>query len=159
MHTIREHGRSGGVSLYCRLGLSIEIIVELTLCTESIESCVVEIGTGTEGFVIFAIYRPHSDCIQNFSNILDELLHSPRLNNRSIVLLCDLNVNLLKYHKQNVNTFMGLMQANSFIPLTTKATIFPTERENCVPSLLDHIWVNSFVQFSSGIITTDLTDH
>ena len=93
---------------------------------------------------IFSINRPQPDCIQNFSKILDELLHSLRLNNRSIVLLGDLNVDLLKYHKKDINTFMGLMQANNFIPLIAKATRFSTERENCVQFLLDHIWVNLY---------------
>ena len=128
------------MSVYCGLGLSIEIIVDLTLCNESIESCVVEVGTDTEGFVIFVIYRSQSDYIQNFSNILDELLHSPRLNNRSIVLLGDLNVDLLKYHKQNVNTFMGLMQANRSYSFNYESYQIPDRaRKLCTISTRPHM--------------------
>ena len=60
MHSIREHGRSGGVSVYRRIRLSVTPIVDLTICNELIESCVAEIDTGLGVFVLFGIYRPHS---------------------------------------------------------------------------------------------------
>ena len=159
LHTIRENGRSGGVSLYSDKTLTVEPIRELTLCTDLIETCVAEVNIGSELMVILAVYRPHSGTVEQFCQILDELLHSQHLRNKSLILLGDLNINLLKQHDQNIVNFMTLMQSFNFLPLITKATRFPSTVENYSPSLLDQIWVNSFRQFSSGIITVDVTDH
>ena len=159
LHTIREQRRSGGVSVYSRVNISIRQIAEFTQCNETIESCVVEIKAGLENFVLFAIYRPHSDHIEHFCGLVDEMLHSPRLIGKSVIVIGDLNIDLLKQNNQSVKTFMDTMQAMNFIPLITKATRFPSAEGMGAPSLLDHIWTNSFVQFSTGIITVDITDH
>ena len=45
-HSIREHGRSRGVSLYSRSELSVTPVVDLTICNELIENCVAEIDIG-----------------------------------------------------------------------------------------------------------------
>jgi hypothetical protein len=42
-------------------------IEELCLSNETIESCVVRVLRGEEEVIIFAIYRPHSDYIENFN--------------------------------------------------------------------------------------------
>ena len=51
------------------------------------------------------------------------------------------------------------MQSLNFIPLITKATRFPSGGAYCSPSLLDHIWSNSFTLCSSDIIVIDISDH
>ena len=157
-HTIREGGRSGGVSIFCEMNLTVELISELTICNETIESCVIECRTDTDVIVVFAIYRPHSNTIEQFCPVLDNMLHSPILRNKSIMLTGDLNIDLLKHNTHRITEFMEMMQALSFVPLITKATKFPND-DNSAPSLLDHIWFNSLTPFSSGIIAIDLTDH
>ena len=158
-HTIREHGRSGGVTIYSSGSLSVRPVNELTLCSETIETCVVECIAGGEEFILFAIYRPHSDSIDQFCNILNVMLNSPLLRNKPVIVLGDLNIDLLKSYKQNICNFMETMQSLSYIPLITKATRFPNTEETGTPSLLDHVWTNSLKRFSSGIIAVDLTDH
>ena len=158
-HTIREGGRSGGVSIYVATYLSAGPIFELTVCNATIETNVIEISTNHETLVIFGVYRPHSDIVEHFCPVIDGMLHSPLLLHKSVIVLGDINIDLLKQHKQYVRDFMETMQSLSYIPRITKATRFPSVNDNCSPSLLDHIWTNTLMRFSSGIITEDMTDH
>ena len=158
-HTIREQGRSGRVSVYIDETMSVRPIIEITLCNDCIETCVVEVSSSTETFVVLAVYRPHSGTVELLCQQLDEIIQSPQLNSKSIILLGDINADLLKQNDQNIVNFMTLMHSFNFLPLITKATRFPPPGADSSPSLLDHIWSNSFTQFSSGIITSDITDH
>ena len=59
-HCARQ-GRSGGVSVYfSNNNLVANRIEELSVSNIIVESSVVEIVVGTDTFVIFAVYRPHS---------------------------------------------------------------------------------------------------
>ena len=91
-HTARQAGRGGGVSVFCWDGITTTYIPELSVCNDTIESCVVEIECNKEKFIVFAIYRPHADTIEHFNDRLLEMLHSERLKGRSVVLLGDINI-------------------------------------------------------------------
>ena len=139
--------------------MSVRPIVEVTLCNDCIETCVVEVSCGTETFVVLAIYRPHSGTIEQLCRQLNDIMQSPQLNSKSIILLGDINADLLKQDDQNTVNFMTVMLSFNFLPLIAKATRFPPPGVNSSPFLLDQIWTNSFTQFSSGIITSDITGH
>ena len=62
--TIRQGGRSGGVSVLCVGGINVRPMPELTVSNDTIESCVVQIHDKNDIFVEFAVYRPHSDTIE-----------------------------------------------------------------------------------------------
>ena len=74
-------------------------------------------------------------------------------------MLGDINIDLFKSERPCICNFMDTLQFLSFMPLVTKLAKFPVNELNSAPSLLDHIWSNSLVQCSSGIITVDVTDH
>ena len=69
-HTIREGGRSGGMTIYCAMNLSDELIAELTISNETIESCVLECRTATNVIVVFAIHRAHTVPIEQLFLII-----------------------------------------------------------------------------------------
>ena len=158
-HTTRQGRRSGGVSVYANCNMQLKQIVELSVCNPTIETCVAELCAHSENIVVFAVYRPHSDSIDNFSQQLEQMLQSPILDNKQIILLGDINIDLIKHSTQPVSEFINTMQSLSFIPIITKPTRFPPAGSRGEPSLLDHIWVNSLKEYSSGVLCVDVTDH
>ena len=86
------------MSLYNDKTLTVELIMELSLCTDIIEACVAEANIDSELTVLLALYRPHSGTVEQFCHVLDELLHSQHLRNKSLILLGDLNIKLLNQH-------------------------------------------------------------
>jgi hypothetical protein len=66
-HTIRPTGRGGGVSVFVDERYSAVMIGELSVCDDTIESCVVRVTCDGEEYFIVALYRPHSDTIENFN--------------------------------------------------------------------------------------------
>ena len=158
-HTVRHLGRSGGVSVLCTDGINTKCIQSLTLCNQTIETSVVQIDLDGSSFVVFAVYRPHSDTIENFNDTINAMLHSDVLKGKSLVLIGDINIDLLKYELPHVAAFSNTMQSLSFTPVITKATRFPPPGSDIAPSLLDHIWINKFSSYIAGIILIDNTDH
>ena len=157
-HCTRE-GRSGGVSLYCADNHVANRIVDLSVSTAIIESCVVEVVYGGDNFVIFAIYRPHSGSIEEFSIQLDRMLQSNILRGKTVIVVGDLNVDLLKVNNNQTSNFVDSMRSLNYLPVISRATRFPVGEAAGCPALLDHIWFNSIRGFDSGIINVDLTDH
>lgn len=81
-HTLRFGRRSGGVSIFCRSAFVVHKIEKLCKSNDTIESCVVELACGRDIYVIFALYRPHSGTIENFNDVLLQMLLDDVLKNK-----------------------------------------------------------------------------
>lgn len=157
-HTFRNsETAAGGVSIFVDNNIVARKIPSLSFFNETIEICSVEIKIVDRVIILLGIYRPHSDSIENFNSLLGNLLNMGILKNKFIIIMGDLNICLLKDNQPNLN-FMNLLFSHHFTPLITKATRFP-QRENEVPSCLDHIWINKFHSNVAGIIDADISDH
>ena len=150
---------SGGVSIYVASNINSSKIESLSYVNNTIEVCTVKIDFNSSHLILIGVYRPHSDTISNFSDHLNIFLNSPLLSNKKCVLLGDLNICLLKPEQASID-FSNLMYSQHYLPLISKATRFsPVDTE--VPSLLDHIWINSHSTIPQlcGIVELDITDH
>ena len=139
-HTIRSNRAGGGVSIYVTKGYSFRRIDRLCICNSTIEVCVIEINSGGSlaNSVIFAIYRPHTDSIVNFTDAVSNLLQSELLLRKKIYLLGDFNINLLADSDASVEYFSSCLRSLSFLPYITQPTRFASN-DASPPSLLDHI--------------------
>ena len=159
-HSYRNVNRGGGVSIFCLNEFHCEKLLSLTLCNETIESCAVRISFSKYYIIILAIYRPHSDTINNFTEILTEILQNPLITNAYMVILAgDMNINLNDLDSVHVNNYTSCLSSSFFIPAITKCTRFPSNDINASPSNLDHIWFNKLFNFESGMINIDISDH
>ena len=157
-HVVRSTGRSGGVSVFVRDKYFSKFISRFSLSNETIESCCIEVLVDGQVFAILAIYRPHSDSIDNFTRSLDDILSDSFFQNKVCVVMGDFNINLLNDTSPILN-FICNMQSHNFLPLVTKPTRLPTV-EGQSPSLIDNIFINSLRnKFSCSIILHDFTDH
>ena len=138
-HTVM-HLERRRVSVLCTDSINAKCIQSLTLCSQTVETFVVQTDLKGSSFDVLPIYRPHSDTIENFNDTINTMLHCDVLKRKSLVLMGDINIDLLKYDLSHVTTFSNTMQALSFTPVITKVTRFPPAGSDIAPSLLDHIW-------------------
>ena len=134
-------------------------IQSLTMCNQTIETSVLQIDCNGDSFVVFAIYRPHSDTIEHFNHTIEAMLHDDVLKGMSLVLLGDINIDLLKYCQLHVEAFSNIMHSLSFTLVITKSTRFAPPGSDIAPSLFDHIWISKLGSYISGIILIDNSDH
>ena len=158
-HVTRENNiRSGGVSVYVRDNFNSRKVEELSMVSETIEICTVEVLHGGLLKYILSIYRPHSDSVESFIDVLDTILNNNILRFETCILLGDININLLS-DNTSVNNFMFSMQSLHFIPLVTKPTRYPPVASQS-PTLLDHVWINDInLIYACKILSIDFTDH
>ena len=152
-HSIR--GRGGGVSVFYMKGIDCAKCDSLSMVNSSIETCCVKFNV-TRPFYVLAIYRPHSDSINTFTDSLEQILNSHELSNSSLCLMGDFNANILNSDCSQCTNLTQFLHSYHFIPLINSPTRFSA---NSAPSLLDHVWINFFDYKSTGIISYDLTDH
>ena len=157
-HTVRPSGRGGGVSIYVDKIFNPCKIQNLSFINEFIETCCVKLTMGNcfQLFII-SIYRPPNSSVIHFINSLIDILNSSALNQVKIILMGDFNLDLLKDDFLTKQYELEL-ESLGFTPVITKPTRID-KNPNTNPTLLDHIWINFFETYSSGILFFDLTDH
>lgn len=158
-HTIRQLGRSGGVSVFVRGCYEAVQVDVANISDETSESCGVRLKLNNNHVYVIGVYRQQSDSVINFNEKFDLLLHMPIFYNQKVIVGGDLNINLLDENDNNTQEFMTNMHMLNFLPVITKPTRFSNTEQSIGPTLLDHIWINSLVDYCSGIISFDLTDH
>lgn len=158
-HTVRSNIRGGGVSLLFDMKFKCTFLTELSICSDIIESCVVEIIINNKPIIIVAIYRPPSGSLIDFIDSMVSILSDVKLLRKDIIIAGDMNVNLLKVQSDpSVTNFIGTLQSLNFIPLVTNETRFDNNA-NVLPSCLDQIWTNKIIASSAGVIYYTITDH
>ena len=112
--------------------------------------------------VIANIYRPPRDCINNYNLFMrefDEILQNLQMNNKTIVIAGDFNVDLLKIKDRSIfGDFFDIFLANGFIPKIT----FPTRITSHSKTLIDNIFIKYSTNVSkttARISLTNISDH
>ena len=135
-------------------------IDELSWCNDSIESCVVEVVYQSVSVYVLGIYRPPRGSIETFLILLENLLSSEILRNKFIVFTGDINIDLLNYSANNTLDYLNCLQSFHMLPIINKITRVSNVENNLISgSILDHIFINRLLTYSSGVIFHDLTDH
>ena len=156
----RKVSRGDGVSIFCLNEFHCEKLLSLILCNETIESCAFRIYFSKYYIIILAIYRLHTDIINNFTDILSEFLQNTLITNTYMVILAgNMNINLNDLYLVHVNNYTSCLSSSFFIPTITECTRFPSYDSNVSPLNLDHIWFNKLLNFESGMINIDISDH
>ena len=159
-HTFRDSTYpGGGVSIFCKNGVSGEKVEEFCFCFDFLETCVVRLKFYSSAYIIIGIYRPPNGCKDAFLSKVSEILHSPLIRNASKILLVgDMNLDLCSNNDQNVSSFTDILHSYLFLPAITVPTRLSVN-ENTNSTNLDHIWIDRLTNFVSGVIYLDLSDH
>ena len=88
---------------------------------------------------------------------LNELLHNLSSENKSVILLGDFNVDLMKHENHHsTNEFLDSLSSHLFLPHITQ----PTRIRDSSKALIDNIFLNALIENTiSGNLTTTLCDH
>ena len=88
---------------------------------------------------------------------LNELLHKLSSENKSVILLCDFNVDLMKYdNHHSTNEFLDSLSSHLFFPHITQ----PTGKRDTSKTLIDNIFSNTLIENTiSGNLTATISDH
>ena len=160
-HVIRNTPH-GGVSILIKDSIDSELIEDFSYVNHEMELCTVTLKINSTIYNVVLVYRPHfkNDRIQEFINAFYPILNSNKLKTANNILIGDFNINLLVHDQHpDTNDFLCMMQNCRYLPLISRPTRFPEGRQNGVPSLLDHIYVNFAPPSTTGIIHYQITDH
>ena len=87
VHSIRCGGRSGGISIFYKIGLNVSKCDLFCLNNDTIEMCTIKIISSDTILFLIGIYRPHSGTIENFTNCLETILNDGILLNSKICII------------------------------------------------------------------------
>ena len=155
--TNNRNSQGGGVLLYIHDRIKFEVVHEISLINDYIESLFIKVKTNDRDKLVGVIYhRPQSNFdnfMSSFINILTFIQNSKLI----CYLTGDFNFDLLKYESNNiVKSFVNQLYDHCFFP----SILNPTRVSQSSATLIDNIWNNDIVgNYTSGIVLSDISDH
>ena len=146
---------AGGVGMYIDNGLKYTVIEKTS--NQDFQALWVSIHfTNKRDITCGVIYRQHN-CPDKFLNYFDETLERLSNSSKSIYVMTDANINLLRYETcKYAQSFLHILQSLCFSPTIDK----PTRVHNASATLIDNIFVNNYdAHILSGNIVSDVSDH
>ena len=148
------------VVLYIRIHLSDKTRNDLNIYKSAeLESTFIEIiNHKKSNILVGCIYRhPVMDLNEFNDYYLNELLNKLSSENKSVILLGDFNVNLMKYDNHpSANEFLDSLPSHMFLP----HIIQPTRIRDSSKTLIDNIFSNILIENTiSGNLTATISDH
>ena len=107
--------------------------------------------------IVGCIYRHPCMSIDVFNDIMSPVLHQISAENKTIILLGDLNTDLIKCSTDKCSSeFFNLVSSHNLLPYIT----LPTRITDRSQTLIDNIFSNSTsTNIISGNLTTTISDH
>ena len=154
-HTVRANKKGGGVSLYISNKYRSSKLVNISRIYMTFEICAAVVKANADmEFYVISLYRPPDSPVAPFLAEFSDYLSSNFISTQNLIILGDFNLDLSADNlsgRELLNTF----ECYIFIPLIDK----PTRVTNALSNILDHVWSNMDIQFSSYILETNFTDH
>ena len=158
----RSNRCGGGVSIYVHENLPYSLRPDISIFNDHIESIFIEIDRkythSPSNIIIGCIYRPPKSSISDFNTLLQGILHSTKLENKTLFLLGDFNINLFNApNHAHTSDFLDIAFSSSLFPIINK----PTRITSTSATLIDNILCNANIcdNISSGILATPVSDH
>lgn len=147
---------AGGVGIYIDDFLNYTIIEKES--NDAFQALWVEINFEKSANIICGvIYRQHNSP-ERFQDYFEETIERLSKSGKTIYIMSDTNINLLKADKcKYAQFFLFMLQSYNLIPTIDK----PTRVHNAQSaSLIDNIFINSLSNnYTSGNIISDISDH
>ena len=154
------HHSKHGIKVYYAKHLNANVIPSLTFDDEYKETLFLKIKCQQLGHVMFGVvYRPHSATIDQFNNSFSTDILSHISPHDSVVLTGDFNVNLAHATLSNdIQDFINLMYESNPFPSIDKVTRY-NHFNPSNSTIIDHFWSRLKLEYSTHIITTNISDH
>ena len=157
--TNRKTKSCGGVGMYIKSGITFKLRPDLAPHIEGIfESIFIEILNPDLRYIVGEIYRPPNTNVQNAIDNYEATINMINQSKLQAIIgtdqnLCYMRINEHKKTQDLLNTFFE----NGYIPTIIK----PTRITQNTATLIDNIYIKASknTNITSGIITTDISDH
>ena len=151
---------AGGTALYIKCSINFIPRQDILFHSTEFESTWIEIENNRnklKNILIGVIYRHPQNNINDFTDNLSNLLHKISLENKTICLTGDFNIDALKMNtKNNIGNYFNNLYSFGFkndVDLPTRIT--PTST-----TLIDHFYHNTHEHdIFTSVICSDITDH
>ena len=158
LFTNNRNRHGGGVALYVsNRFLNCTVRDDLKMQSPDFEALFVEIDNKNSKFLCGSVYRPPNGNINNFLDILSDMLDKISSGNKKCYIMGDLNINLLEYDSNNsVKDFVSLLNSKYFYSSINK----PTRVTSHSATVIDHLWTNDLCSnLMNGILYSRNSDH
>ena len=149
--------KGGGACILISKKLNCQLTETLNVNSDFVEAVFVEILSNNKKVIVGSVYRPPNTNFDAFINFIESELQ-PMTSNSSELYVCgDFNLDLLKINgvDSSSSIFYNTMSSLSLLPVISK----PTRITDETGTLIDNIFTNNFLSFTSGILTSDTSDH
>ena len=150
---------NGGTLLYVKKGINYKLRKDLQIYKpKQLESTFIEVVQNKERIIIGCLYRHPSMELSEFNNhYLSNLLDNLSEESKTVVLLVDFNIDLLKYGKNcNVSDSLNTMYSNLLLPHIACPTCVTVNSQ----TLINNIFSNNYdSSFTLRNLVTTLCDH
>ena len=148
--------RGGGVAIFVNKKFECSVIPDLAINEVAIECVCVTVASEHKVMSVGVCYRPPNSNFTLFQTFLDEKVSLLRSTGENVILCGDFNLDLLKINEDAASSsFFNGMNAFSLLPVITK----PTRITDSSCTLIDNIFSSYLSNFTSGILTADISDH
>ena len=148
--------KGSGVCLYVKNSLNFNVIKNLSLCKDSIESLFITVtNCGLEHLTVGVIYRSPNANISEFNEQYRKILSE--LQGKKAYILGDYNIDLLNLSSQHDQSFEQIIYDNGFIPTVSIVT---HQMPNCKKTCIDNIYTNDIDPSTvSGVLVNQISHH
>lgn len=157
----RAMGSHGGAAIFVSSGIAYSRRHDLAIDVSNCESVWIEtdhsfIPDSRKKFILGCIYRSPSSSVPEFLLALDQILNKLSFENKDILLVGDININLLDETSNMYAAYTDCFTGYGLESLITSHTRSSSHGTN---SLLDHALSNVTPPSVSGVVEVDITDH
>ena len=150
--------KGGGVCLYVKKSLNVTNTHLERLCTSNtdIECQWIEIvNLNQRNIMICNAYRPPQGNVENFISYLESCLENIDFSIYDVFIMGDINIDFLDNQNVHTKKLKEFLTQTGLTNLIKKPTRFSSNKN----SLIDHIYTNSNVILSYGVLDINVSDH
>ena len=156
---LKDHG--GGISIFVKESLRYKVREDLNVILPYIETLFIELTINNKLYMIGVIYCVPNTSVNDFNDSLNGIVE-PLKNNYEIILVGDFNICLMK-EDNHTDTFRNSLISNNLFPTILEPTRVATTQRNgeyvTTESLINNIFINTQLDFKSGLIDSTISDH
>lgn len=157
----RPSSSHGGAAIFISQLISYSRRLDIAINVTHCESVFIELDKSfiegaDKNFILGCIYRSPSSSVPEFLASLDAVFEKLSLENKNVVLVGDININLLDIDSKTPADYIACFSGfgyESLIQHPTRCTFLGPE------TLLDHAISNISPAPASGVVSVDITDH
>ena len=151
----------GGISVFIKEGINYKTRDDLTVILPYLEAIFIEVNYNNKLYLVGITYRVPNTNVNSFIDKINGIIE-PIKNKYEVILVGDFNICLMK-DNNHTNSFRNSLISNNLFPTilepTRVASVHSNGQQITTETLIDNIFVNTQLDFKSGLIYSSISDH